>query len=316
MSLKKMFTVTVIFCATIFIFGAKSFAAELEMVSYSAQVRLQWLANVGHPEAQKISKALGKIDIFGKQNLKDYDRIEKVNGIYQEINTAGLIDFVRKNDYRNIMDIGCGYSPRGVILARDGRKYIGAELNAIAISAMQIMPGIVGKEFAKNISYEDVPVEDREAMLGTAHQFDGEICIVEHGLIQYLTMEKTDTMFTLVKEILKKHGGCYITLDFAKGNYFKEIAGAIYGYDQAQLIYEETGELYEELFGDAFYNSKFPSQADAVTFLNNHGLKVEMVPILTDFSQLYCTKNLNAAQIEKLKDIAAKKYLWVITSAD
>ena len=109
------------------------------------------------------------------------------------------------------MDIGGGYSPRAVVFAKDGRKYIGAELTAVAISAAEIVPEIAGKKYAKNISYENVPVEDREAMIGTADKFNGQICIIENGLMIYLTKERADAMFTLVRQILKAHGGCYIS---------------------------------------------------------------------------------------------------------
>ena len=312
--MKLKFLATVIICAVIFLSSAKSFAAEFEMVSYSAQVKLHWLATTGMPEAQKILKELGTPNIYGKNNLKDYKRLEKMNGIFQELSYASTVEYVRKNNYQNIMDIGGGYTPRAVAFVNDGRKYIGAELTAVAISAMQFMPKLVDAKYKNNLSYENVPVEDRNTMTMTANQFKGKLCIIENGLMIYLTKERADAMFTIVRDILKAHGGCYITSDFVTKDIFKEIATALYGDSAAQPLYNETKKMYENLFGEPIKDNTFTSQADAIKFLQSKGLKVQPVPLVTDPSKLHSLKGLDAQQIAKLKQICAKNYLWVITA--
>ena len=123
--MKKFFVLSVILCAAFSFFTAKTFAAEFELVSYSAQVKLQWLATTGVPEAQKILKELGKTNIYGERNLVDYERLEKVNSIYQELCYAATVQYVQQQDYKNILDIGGGYTPRALVFAREGRKYFG-----------------------------------------------------------------------------------------------------------------------------------------------------------------------------------------------
>ena len=311
--LKKFFVSILVFCTTI-IFSAKVFAAEFEMVSYSALVKLQWLANSGNPDAKKILKRIKTSNIYGKKNLHDFARLEKLNSIYQELNYASTVEYVQKNNYKNIMDIGGGYTPRAIVFANEGRKYLGAELMAVAISATEIVPPLANKKYAQNISYDEVLVEDRAAMLGGADKFNGEICIIENGLMIYLTEDRANEMFKLVKEILKKHGGCFITTDYVTKDYFKEIAAALYGEKDAQLLYDETKVMYEELFDNPIYDDTFKTQEEAMKFFNAHGLKVTPVPLLTDTSKLYCTKTLTKQQIEKLNQICAKNYLWVITA--
>ena len=111
----KIFSTAMLICAVIFLSSAKSFAAEFELVSYSAQVKLQWLANTGMPEAKKILNEIGTANIYNKKNLKDYARLEKLNGIYQELCYASTAQYVQTNDYKNIMDIGGGYTPRALL---------------------------------------------------------------------------------------------------------------------------------------------------------------------------------------------------------
>lgn len=310
---KKFLVSLLIFCTTI-IFTVKVSAAEFEMVSYSALVKLQWLANSGNPDAKKILKRINKNNIYDNKNLHDFERLKKINSIYQELNYASTVEYVRKNNFKNIMDIGGGYTPRAVVFANEDRKYFGAELIAVAISADEIVTPLVDKKYAQNISYDEVLVEDREAMLGSADEFNGEICIIENGLMIYLTEERANEMFKLVKEILKKHGGCFISTDYVTKDYFKEIAAALYGEDQAQLLYDETKVMYEELFDNPIYDDTFKTQEEAKQFFISHGLKVQEVPLLTDTSKLYCTKTLTPQQIEKINQICAKNYLWVITA--
>ena len=309
--LKKFLVPLLIFCM---ILTAKVSAAEFQMVSYSALVKLQWLADAGQPEAKKIFKRMKQASLYDGKNLKDFDRLKKLNGIFQELNYASTVEYVRRHGYQNIMDIGGGYSPRAIVFARDGRKYIGAELAAVAISATEVVTPLAGKNYEQNISYDEVLVEDREAMLGTADEFNGKICIIENGLMIYLTEDRAAEMFKLVKEILKKHGGCFISTDYVTKNYFKDIAAALYGEDQADLLYDETKIMYEQLFDNPIFDDTFKTQDEALQFFKSHGLKVEQVPLLTDTSKLYCTKSLTPQQVEKINQIAAKNYLWVITA--
>ena len=309
--LKKIFVPLLIFCT---ILTSKVSAAEFEMVSYSSLVKLQWLSYSGQPAAKKILKTLKVTNLYDKKNLPDYERLEKLNSIYQELNYLSTVQYVQKNDYSNILDIGGGYNPRAVIFAREGRKYFGAELMAVAVTANDVMAKILNKNQFQNLTYDEVLVEDRAAMLGAADEFNGKICVIENGLMIYLTEDRAAEMVKLIKEILVKHGGCFITTDFVTKDYFKEIAAALYGKNQADLLYDETKVMYEQLFDNPIHDDTFKTQKDAIKFFAAQGLKVTPVPLLTDNSKLQCLKTLNTKQAEKIKKVAAKNYLWVITA--
>ena len=309
--LKKIFVSLLIFCTAL---TAKVSAAEFEMVSYSALVKLQWLSYSGQPEAKKILKTLKVTNLYDKKNLPDYERLEKLNSIYQELNYASTVEYVRQNGYDNILDIGGGFTPRAVVFARDGRKYYGAELMAVAVMADDAMSKILNKKQFQNVTYGEVLVEDREAMLSAADEFNGEICVIENGLMIYLTKERADAMFTSIHDVLKKHGGCFITTDFVTKDYFKDISAALYGEDQANLLYDETKIMYEQLFDNPIFDDTFKTQDEALEFFKAHGLKVTPVPLITDTSKLYCKKKITNDQFQKISQICAKNYLWVITA--
>ena len=312
--MKKIFMTVALICAVIFFSSAKTLAAEFELVSYSAHVKLQWLATTGMPEAKKILSELGMANIYSKKNLRDYDRLEKLNGIYQELCYLSTAQYVASKNYRSIIDIGGGYTPRAVVMVNDGRKYLGAELNAVAISAMQVMPKFIKPEFKGNLDYDEVLVEDRSAMLDAVKRVGRPVCIIEDGLMIYLTKERADRMFTIIHDILQQNGGCFITSDFVTEKMFKDIASSIYGETSAQKLFDETKDMYEELFGAPLKMGMFKNEIEAINFLKKKGLTVRQVPLISDPTQLYSLSNLNAYQKASLKKICAKNYLWVITA--
>ncbi len=305
-----------IWAATLLMFVAlvaPARAAEFEMISYSAQVKLQWLAAAGIPEAQMFNKLLGKPDFFNKDNLRDFDRLEKVNAIYNEFCYASFIDFIRARDYKNVYEIGCSYSPRVVALVRDGRKYVGAELAAVAMIADDLADRVLGKKYRNQFEYFDAPVTDAEAMLGAADFLNGEVCVIEQGLMIYFNREQIAEMLVHVKEILQAHGGCFVTSNFCRKPYFAQIVEPIYGADAVEPLYRRTRMLYEDVLGDPMYDDTFTSDKDALKFLNGLGFKVEQVPLFRAEPQLYSFSSLTSDQISAMKRLAKQNYIWVLT---
>lgn len=296
------------------IFNRSASAAEFEMVEYSAHVKLQWLAAAGVPEAQDFLKKLNKPNYFSEDNLKDFERIEKVNSVFQEINYAAVNNFIKNNGYNNVFDIACSYSPRVVNIVKDGGNYVGGELAAVAFVADGLAKKSLDKKFYNKFTYEEVPVESEESMLGAASNFKGEVCIVENGLMIYLTKDRIDSMFKNIKKILESKGGCMITTDFAMKKYFTDTAAALYGNENAQTLYNETKEMYEKVLEDKVIDDHFTSEKQAINYLNSMGLKVEQVPLLPSDYSLHSYKNLTDEQMEKVKKLVGQKYLWVITA--
>ena len=313
--LKKIFAAGMIFCVSILFFNLKCSAAEFELVSYSAQARLQWLANTGNPEAKKMLAAIDKTNIYSDKNLQDFDRIEKLNGIYEEILDASVVEYVQKNNYQNVMDVGCGYAPRAITFANEGRKFVGVELAAVAVSASGIMDKILDKSVRENVVYEVGYVENEQEMLDAAKNFKGKICIADQGLMIYIDQDRLADYYENLQKILKKNGGCFITADLETRTLYKDIVAAIYGKNHVDSLYAKTKDMYEELFEGMWNEENFDYQMDAVEYAQKDlKLKITRVPLLTDFSKLSCVKNLSAEQVENLKKVCSKNYLWVFTA--
>lgn len=288
-------------------------AAEFEMVEYSAQVKLQWLASAGIPEAQKFLKLIDRPVFFNKDNLNDFERIRLANSLYQELNYAAAIEYVRANNYSNVFDLACSLSPRAMILGDEGRRVVVGELQTVCLLGDWCVDEF-GKKAKKNVDYDAFWLQDGAGMMASADKFKGEICIIEQGVIIYLTDEVRAQMFDNLRDVLKKHGGCLITSDFNQKKYFTDVAAALFGENEAPTIYNETKAMYEQVFGDKISDESLQDEQEVNDFLKTHGLVARKVPLFTSTPKLFISSQLTPAQIQKVNEVAAKNYLWVITA--
>ena len=289
-------------------------AAEFEMVEYSAQVKLQWLAAAGIPEAQKFLKLIDRPVFFTTDNLNDFERIELTNALFQELNYAAAIEFVRQNNSKNVMDLACSLSPRAMILGEDGRKVIVGELQTVCLIGDWCLEEFGSKKAIKNVEYTSFWLQDKAGMMAAADKLKGEICIIEQGVMIYLADDVRAQMYENLRDVLKKHGGCLITSDFTQKKYFTDVAAALYGEAEAPTIYAETKAMYENVFGDKISDETLQDEQEAIDFLKTHGLVARKVPLFNRPPKLNISKKLTAEQLAKVNEVAAKNYLWVITA--
>ena len=288
-------------------------AAEFEMVEYSAQVKLQWLAAAGIPQAQNFLKLIERPVFFHADNLNDFERLEKTNALYQELNMHAAMEFVREKNYSNVFDLACSLSPRAMILGDEGRRVVVGELQTVCLIGDWCVDEF-GKKAKKNVNYDAFWLQDKKGMMASADKFKGEICIIEQGVIIYLTPEVRGQMFDNIRDVLKKHGGCMITSDFTQKKYFTEVAAALYGEENSATIYKETKAMYEKVFEDKILDEDLQDEKEAMEFLKAHGLRAVKYPLFTKTPNLYIYSKLTPAQIEKVNELSAKNYLWVITA--
>lgn len=289
-------------------------AAEFEMVEYSAQVKLQWLSAAGIPEAKKFLKLINRPVFFNADNLNNFERIELTNALYQELNYAAAIEYVRKNNYRNVFDLACSLSPRAMILGDEGRKVVVGELQTVCLIGDWCLEEFGSKNAIKNVEYKAFWLQDKQGMMESAKNFKGEVCIIEQGVSIYLTKNDLAKMFENIRDLLKKNGGCLITSDFTQKKYFTDVAAALYGEAQAPNLYAETKAMYEKVYEDKISDDYLQNEQEAMDFLKTHGLIAQKVPLFTSTPKLNIYSKLTPEQIQNVNALARKNYLWVITA--
>lgn len=297
--------------------AAKTSAAKPEpasTVSYTAPITLYWLAKAGVPEAVEYVQYIDAEKILKPRNITQYERVERVNKIYQEIRYASLNDFIETENYTNVMDLGCGVSPRCLNMARKGINYVGTDFPDVVEVLNFYAPNFIKDDMRKYVRFEVADATNHSEMLNAVKNFDGKICIVEDGLLMYLTRDKQKAMLENIRDILKEHGGVFVTSDFVAGEIFMGINRTIYGEEDSMVVGKETQKVYEDLSKVFFSDTIFKSTEEAVKFIEDAGLKVEMRPLFNGNSNVMSIRDLNNRDIESINALMKQKFLWVMTA--
>lgn len=301
-----------------FNFSEKTFAARPKpnsAVSYTAPLSLYWLSKSGVPEAVEYVKYIDAESILKPENISQYERVEKVNKIYHEIRYTSLNDFIESENYSNVMDLGCGVSPRCLFTAKKNINYVGVELPDVVDVLNIYAPNFLNDDAKKFVHFVAADVANKNEMNNAAKNFDGKICIVEEDLLMYLPREKQKAMLENIRDILKKYGGCFVTSDFVSGEIFMSSSKIIYGDEDALTIAKETQKVYENVSEILFNDTMFKSEEEAINFVESCGLKVELRPVLKNISDIKSIRDLNNHDISAINnDMTQKKLLWVITA--
>lgn len=301
-------------------FTSKSSAAKPEpssAVSYTAPITLYWLAKAGVPEAVEYVKYIDAEKIIKSENISQYERVEKVNKIYQEIRYSSLNDFIESEHYTNVMDLGCGVSPRCLYMASKGINYVGTDLKDVVDILNIYAPNFLKEDMRQYVNFIAADAANHSEMMNAAKGLHGKICIVEEGLLMYLSHDQQKAMLKNIRDILKKNGGCFVTSDFVAGEVFMSSNRTIYGDEDAIIIGKETQKLYEDVSETLFNDTMFKTTEEAVKFIEEAGLKVEMQPIFRNKPDIRSIRDLNNRDIEAINAMTQQqKLLWVITVDD
>ena len=308
--MKKFFVTLMMFALMI---TSTARAAEFEMVEYSAQVKLQWLSEAGIPEAKNFLKLIDRPVFFNASNLADFERIKLVNSLYQELNFAAAIEYVRQKNYSNVFDLACSLSPRGMILGNDGRRVVVGELQTVCLIGDWCVEEF-GDKAKVTVDYDAFWLQDGEGMMKSADKFTGPVCIIEQGVSIYLNDQTRSQMFYNIRDVLKKHGGCLITSDFVQKKYFTDTAAALFGAAEAPKLYAETKAMYEKVYDDKIADNALQNEQEAIAYLREHGLRAEKIPLFSNTPKLHIFSQLTPEQIQRVNELAKKNYLWVITT--
>lgn len=88
----------------------------------------------------------------------------------------------------------------------------------------------------------------------------------------------------------------------------------IYGEEDAMIVGKETQKVYEDLSKVFFSDTIFKSTEEAVKFIEEAGLKVEMRPLFSGNPDITSIRDLNNRDIENINALMKQGFLWVMTA--
>ncbi len=289
-------------------------AEAMPPVSYTAYTSLYWLWEAGVPEAAELSEAIGGEKVsLSKDSVPHYEELAPVNKLYIEMRYAALNEYIAGNRYQNVLDVACGFAPRSIAMARQGRIFVGTDFAPSIAEIRNVLPDCLSRKQQKRVHYAVADAEDQVGMMRAADRLEGPVCITMDGLMMYLTREDQTTVLKNIKAILEKHGGAYVTSDFLAREFVKAATAVVYDDKDAWRVYRQSAEMYEKTASVDFDKAFFPDADEAQKFIESQGLKVKRIPLFQRPVALQSAKDFNIGQYQKLESLKNELFLWEIT---
>ena len=244
------------------------------------------------------------MEIFG-------EKIKALNIIFSlEYRHKMMNAFIYKSGYRNVLDLPCGYTPRAVRMGENGINYVGGDL-PVVIQTMTRISAPYRKDFKTVNEYREVDVTNPASMNDAADLLNGKIIITTDGLLGYLQIDEMRLMASNIRDILQKHGGCWVTTDMGFGAIATVIANTLdESPEKITTLLTRAGSIVSDTRNMKDL-AKDPVAMKAL--LADCGLKVDTVSSLTDDAPFFCEKYLSEEKKAQFREGVKQTDLWVIT---
>ena len=281
----------------------------------SAGYSLSGLARGGVPEAVKLRDKLleynSDITVSAENNIKTVAADINTEFRYKAVNRA-----IEKTGIRNVIDLGCGYSPRPLALAELGYNVLGADLPAVIEKIEPAVKSLVDSPEA-NINYLAVDATNAASVAEAADALGDEIVIVTEGLLSYLTESELWTVLENIRTTLLRHGGVWITPDFNEKDFtyagFKTIAGP----DVIAELEAEREKYITALFGEQFSSQNLtPVEMIGSDILFELHLKEDLLPFYDGRTEISSLSLVSEEIAEACKDVYSNCGISVISEDD
>lgn len=265
-------------------------------------------------EAARLNERLGISASMSSDNA-----ISHGIALFQETRYRFVNDTIEASKYRNIFDIGCGFSPRGLYFAEMGYKYVGADLPGAINGISPAVEACIDDSAKENIKYCGVDATDPNALRDAAGWLDGPVCIVTEGVMMYFPIYELREYIKGLKNVLAEHGGCVITPDFCMNRLLKVCAASTTGKMVGELLQKSAGKVVSEYTinsNDKMDPSVWYSKEDdeePYQFFTENGFRVERIPVFSDDTELASLSGVKDSKKVSLIADLKKTYGWKMT---
>ena len=284
---------------------------EVNPVFTTAQVCLRINALMGDSDAQKLTKLLGFEDNLPAsdtddempQEMKEFvlHTMNRGFSIMVESRFASSSNLILKSGIKNVMDMPCGYTPRGVKFSRSGLRYFGLDLPAVIDAIGPASKEVIGNN--DNIVYQAVDATSYTSLRKALSGVNGELFITTEGLLMYFTQSELEEVFRNIRKLLLEFGGKWVTTD----NQMVAVHGRILA---------ALGDTTKPMIPPKDHpDNEFMIMDKAQQFVDKMGFNLEKVPLYNYLPDaMFSLKNLSAEQQEAVRSVFKDMYFWIMTA--
>ncbi len=300
---------------------------EVNPVYMTAQRCLQIIAELGDDDSRQLCKVLGLPTL--EESFKDSDKLPEqvakalklTMPVFNAIPEARFIastNLILSSDAKQVVDLPCGYTSRGIKLQKSNTRYFGFDLPAVTSVVGNAVKEIIGEDNA--IKYCPVDATNYNSLRQALGDIRGELYITTEGMLMYFTQNELETVFGNVRRLLSEFGGRWITMDSELDTAQKKIMSIItesLPKDQAEQVRTIVSDYAGKMSKTTLLNNKFydPDQEKVKQFVSDMGFDLEMIPMKQYMPEsVYSLNELSADARQKALEVLGEVNFWVMTA--
>lgn len=279
-------------------------------ISPSAKWMLYMKGHTSIPYARKTAELMK----YPEKYVPDFNRRDITfwaRTVHFEIRYLSIDKLLNELPVKNILELSSGFSFRGLEKAKErGIYYIDTDL-----------PDVINakREFITSLQTESVKLEGKLEILPmnaldenqfqeiVSHFPNGEIAILNEGLLMYLDTNEKVKLCRIIHKILRERGGYWITADIYLKNKLKKLE---------LKVDDKTRDFFEQ---HNIEENRFDSFNEADTFFKSMGFIVEKEATIhrSQVSSLkYLMKSLTIKHLFKFRNAGKIQSTWRLRIAN
>lgn len=217
---------------------------------------------------------------------------------------------------KQVVDLPCGYTPRGIKLAKSGVKYFGFDLPAVADAMGPAVKEVIGDN--ENIRYEAVDATNYSSLRKALSNADGELFITTEGMLMYFTQSEIEEVFRNIRRLLLEFGGKWVTVDNTLNDVQVAVLKAVVGKDAppellANVAKLAAGAISKTAHAENIYFDEDRSKAEQ--FVKDMGFNLEFISMGDYLPEvLHSLDGLPEENIKEVLDAYRSVKFWVMTA--
>ena len=286
----------------------------------TAKMTLFQMARNGNPNAAAIMEKMGLTADTQKSRSFSMPPDEELTfRIVLETRYLTMGSLARESGFPVLVDLPCGYTPRAIETAEDGREYIGLDLPAVISDMSGIIPSLLDGNKQDQVRFCAVDATNYASLEKALGDIKGALCINTEGLLMYFSDAELHPFLDNIKKLLDIHGGCWITADPEIKPEHVRIRKAIGTEDseeKTRMILQEKADvdnLQNVMTIRIGHEAEDIQRAQAV--LSEHGLKAERIRITDGIAKTKTFAQLGPDQAKAMLKATEDIAFWKVVSA-
>ena len=240
--------------------------------------------------------------------------IEKCLEIADEVRYLMTNEMIRGYEATNVIEIPCGYTPRGLLFAKEGYKYVGLDL-PVVISDMGPVTKSMSENYSHRAIYKSMDATNFGSIEHALENVNGELSIVSEIMLSYLTDPELISVCDNIYKLLASKGGCFITMDIGARDLYRNTIMAVCE-EHGDKMYRALIDHFKKTSDiDLYNNSLYKCDNDGTEdFLKFRGFDIEKVSISEVFPETINSIKGMDGVYDRLKEAFSGMEYWTLTA--